>query len=161
MRIRPAVLLASIPQEVLDQCGPDSPYHKLVKKAKRSPGHDTEHREQVKLFEWAKANEVRHPSLAWLYAVPNWFGTRTARQGARAKAEGRKPGVPDVHFPVARGPYNGLVVELKAGTNQPTKEQKLWLNHFRAEGWLVDICYSFEEARDLILAYLSGNPPTR
>lgn len=145
----------------LSKCGPDSPLHALAKKRTRGPDRkDSEHLEQVKLFAWAKENETRHPLLFWLFAVPNWFGARTAKQGARAKAEGRKPGVVDVWFPVQRGRYVGLAIEMKAGTNTPTKEQKLWLQHLRKQGWLAEVCYSFEDARDLVLAYLSGKEPT-
>lgn len=152
---------ALITPDMLAKCGPDSPLHAIAKRRGRGPDRkDGEHVEQVKLFEWAKANEIRYPALTWLFAVPNWFGARTAKQGARAKAEGRKPGVLDVWFPVRRGTYVGLVVEMKFGKNTLSREQMLWLNHLRNEGWLVEVCYSFEEARDLILAYLSGSRPT-
>jgi hypothetical protein len=148
-----AELAQIVPPEKL---GPNSPLRDGIA---RKHGRPLEHAEQVKLFAWANENTERYPALAWLFAVPNWFGVKTPIQGARAKAEGRKAGVPDVLFPVRRGPYVGLAVEMKSPGRTPTREQKLWLNQFKTQGWLTDVCYSFEEARDLLLAYLSGSPP--
>lgn len=136
--------------------GQDSPLHKLMPKRRAS---DREHQEQVKLFQWAEKTANAHPALTFLFAVPNWFGVRTAKQGARAKAEGRKRGVPDVWFPVARGGYHGLVIEMKAGENSPTADQRRWLSFLRTAGWRTWIAYSAEEAQSVILNYLAGSPP--
>jgi hypothetical protein len=134
--------------------GPNSPLHALMR---RKPRRDLEHQEQVALFEWAADNEAKYPELKWMFAVPNWIGTRTKKHGARLKAEGRKPGVPDIWLPVTRGDRNGLVIELKAGANRPTAEQKAWLAHLRADGWLVMVCWSSAVAIQTITAYLRGD----
>lgn len=152
-----AIPLASID---LSKCGPQSPLHALAKKRTRGPSKQLERKAQTALIAWATDNTQRYPALAWLFAVPNWFGIRTEIQGARAKAEGRKKGVPDLLLPVARGPYVGLAIEMKSPGRSPTGEQKVWLNHFKAQGWLTDVCFTFEEARDTLLAYLSGKEST-
>lgn len=131
--------------------GPNSPLLKV--KARRG---NPEHNEQVKLFAWAAENELRIPALAWLFAVPNWFGVKTPIQGARAKAEGRKKGVPDALLPEARGPYRGLAIEMKAPGRSPTHEQRQWLAHFTKQNWHACICYSADEAISVILDYLDG-----
>lgn len=158
---RPALDRSALLAIDVSKLGPDSPLRDVIAKVERrkNPSRDLEHLSQVRLIEWVHENEQRYPALAWLFAVPNWFGTRTARQGARAKAEGRRAGVPDILFPVRRGSYVGLAIEMKAGKNTPSREQRLWLAHLAKQGWLTDVCYSFEEARDLILAYLSGDAP--
>lgn len=160
MSPRPAMDRSALLAIDRSKLGPDSPLHAIIARAARqkNPSRDIEHLNQVRLMDWVRDNEQKYPSLAFLFAVPNWFGTRTARHGARAKAEGRKPGVPDILFPVRRGNYIGLAIEMKAGRNVPTKEQRLWLAHLAKQGWLTDVCYSFEEARDILVAYLSGNP---
>jgi hypothetical protein len=132
--------------------GPDSPLRQLVR---RAPRRDLEHQEQVKVFEWAAEHEAEIPDLRWLFAVPNWIGVRTAKHGARLKAEGRKPGVPDMILPVRRGIYPGMVIELKIKGNRPSAEQQQWIQHFIREGWRVSVAYGAEEAVRRIREYLS------
>jgi hypothetical protein len=137
--------------------GPDSPLRPILRRLRgaRQPRRDLEHLMQVQVIDWAREHETQYPALAWLYAVPN--GARlTIAVAKRMKAEGMRPGVPDLMLPERRGSYVGLAIELKAGRNTPTRDQKLWLNHLKSQGWLTDVCYSFAWARDLILAYLSG-----
>jgi hypothetical protein len=117
---------------------------------------------QVQVIDWAREHATQYPALAWLYAVAN--GARLTRAVAkRMKAEGMRPGVPDLMLPERRGAYVGLAIEMKSPRHYPTREQRLWLTHLQKAGWLTDVCYSFEEARDLLLAYLSGTatPPPR
>jgi len=75
------------------------------------------------------------------------------------RAEGAKAGVPDLSLPVARGGWFGLFIEMKFGRNKTTPAQDWWIEKLRGQRYRVAVCYSFEEARDLILAYLS-KPPT-
>lgn len=136
--------------------GPNSPLLALMR---RAPRRDIEHQEQVRVFEWALDNETRYPDLRWLFAVPNFagrLGRKTAKQGARLKAEGRKPGVPDMILPVARRHYRGFVIELKAGKNRPTKEQEEWLAHFVSQNWLAIVVYSADSAISALTAYLDA-----
>jgi hypothetical protein len=133
--------------------GPNSPLLALMR---RKPRRDLEHQSQVALFEWAAENEAKYPDLRWLFAVPNWIGTRTKKHGARLKAEGRKPGVLDVWLPVKRGEFPGLVIELKVGNNRPTAEQKEWIEHLKAQGWCVLVAWSSDDAIQWIIAYLAG-----
>lgn len=115
-----------------------------------------EHDEQVILFAWAALAERQYPELRWLFAVPNWIGTRTEKHGAYLKAEGRKAGVPDVWLPIPRPPYHGCVIEMKAGRNQPSDAQREWLVALEAAGWCVHVCYGWEAARNVLLDYLAG-----
>jgi hypothetical protein len=79
------------------ELGPESPLQpeKPSRKGQKQKPHrttrDLEHREQVQLFAWAEQAVATIPQLALLYAIPNWFGTQTVIQGARAKAEGYLP----------------------------------------------------------------------
>lgn len=151
-------------REVLDaidpaKLGPDSPLHQLLTKKRRAPSNDLEHQEQIKLFTWAAENEATHPQLALLFAVPNFagrLGKWTAKHGGRLKAEGRKPGVPDVWLPVARRGCHGLVIEMKAGKKKPTLAQLVWLDRLACEGWCAVVAYSAEQAIGMILRYLNN-----
>ncbi len=113
----------------------------------------TEHSEQVALFEWAKANESRHLQLGLMFAIPNG-GKRHIGTGRKLKAEGVKSGVPDIFLGVPRNGKHGLFIELKVGKNKPSKNQLWWIHSLRAEGYAVEVCYGFEEARDAIIDFL-------
>ena len=141
--------------------GPDSSLRDITSRARRRGEHD----EQVKLFAWAAENESRIPELRWLFAIPNWFGVGTKASGGKAKAEGRKPGVLDVWWPLLRpkpgyeshiGHYSGLVIEMKYGKNTLSTDQRDWQRWLESQGWVVEVCYTFERARDVVLAYYQG-----
>ncbi len=111
--------------------------------------------EQSALFGWA----ALYPQCRLLYAVPNG-GYRKPREAARMKRQGTRAGVPDICLPVARGGFHGLYIEMKRpivkGEAKPvvSKEQAQWLKDLRAEGYCAEVCYGFNDARDLIENYL-------
>ena len=115
----------------------------------------SESEEQRLLFEWAALMEGRHPDLKLLYAVPNG-GKRHIKTAIALKAEGVKPGVPDLCLPVARQGYHGLYIEMKSAKGRTSETQDWWLKELNEQLFLARVCRSFEEARDLILDYLNG-----
>lgn len=88
-----------------------------------------------------------------MYHIPN-EGKRSRIAGARLKAQGLKSGVPDVCLPTAHGGYIGLYIEMKVKPNKPTENQKQWLRKLREQGHLTAVCYSWEEAKQLIERYI-------
>ena len=115
----------------------------------------TESQEMILLFGWSAAMSKGIPELESMYHVPN-EGKRKPWTGARMKAEGLKKGVPDICLPVPRNGYHGLYIEMKSAGGKLRKEQKEWLERLGRNGYLAVTCHGFEEARDLILAYLQG-----
>lgn len=109
----------------------------------------TERDEQAALFDWAEWQGNITPELKLLYAIPNG----QYRPG-QAMEPGLKAGVPDICLPVARGGYHSLYVELKVGSNSPSKEQKRWITSLRKAGHRVDVCWGYEAAKETILDYL-------
>lgn len=118
-----------------------------------------EHHEQVRVFNWARdeldRDPPRYPELEMLFAVPNG-GWRNKGTAVRLKLEGVKRGVPDIWFPVMRGGYCGLVIELKTDTGRVKPEQKKWLELLAAQGWKAVVCRGAAETINTILWYLSG-----
>ena len=114
----------------------------------------TEHDEQAHLFAWAAMAQGTHPELALLFAIPNG-GQRHPAVAAQLKAEGVKPGVPDVFLPVARGKFHGLFIEMKVRPNKPTAEQAQWIEVLRYYGYSAVVCYGAQEAINAIKAYLT------
>lgn len=121
-------------------------------------------------------------ALELLHAIPNGDqrgdGTKKGAQiaGNRLKREGLREGVPDTSMPYpvfiyvegVRDPmgtrYHGLYIEMKRPdlkrANDPLHgckpEQKDWIARLRNVGYRVEVCYTWEEARDVILSYLNA-----
>ena len=117
-----------------------------------------EENEQAALFRWASYAQTQYEELKLMYHVPN-EGKRSAVTGARMKQAGLKSGVPDVCLPTAHGGYIGLYIEMKVKPNKPTENQKQWLRALREAGHFTAVCYTWEEAKNLIEEYL-GLPLT-
>ena len=118
----------------------------------------TEHQEQAMLITWARHTESHWPELALLHAVPNG-GWRHKATAGRLKAEGLKPGVPDLCLPVARHGYHGLYLEMKSKKGRLRPEQKWWLVRLNAQGYHAVVCKGFASAVDVITEYLGDKEP--
>lgn len=120
----------------------------------------TEAQEQTWLFQWAAGMaRLKWPELDLMHHIPNG-GSRNRIEAARLKGQGVKAGIPDVCLPVPRGPYSGLYIEMKrkyGGTVSP--EQKVRINQLRLQGYRVDVCHGFQDAADIIEAYMEGRLP--
>lgn len=114
----------------------------------------TEHDHQRTLIEWTAANRQAHPELRLLFAIPNG-GQRSKAAAGKLKAEGVKAGVPDLFLPVARWGFSGLFLEMKAGEGKPTKNQKRWLADLFREGYAWAICWTWEQAAQTLVEYLT------
>lgn len=126
---------------------------------------DSEHSHQTALFAWAALSMGKYPQLRWMFAIPNG-GLRDMRTAVNLKAEGVKAGVPDVMLPCASASefkvrYAGCFIEMKKEMYRNHKnggcsdEQIEWIVKLR-EIYYVTICYSWEEAKDVLINYLEG-----
>jgi hypothetical protein len=113
----------------------------------------SEHEEQKRLIRMCAAAEDRWPELALLYAIPNG-GQRSRATAGKLRAEGVRPGVPDLCLPVSRGGFHGLYIELKTKRNRPTPEQTAWLDALEAGGYAVRVCWGADAAWSVIAGYL-------
>lgn len=113
-----------------------------------------EAQEQEAIFIWAELQKQKHPELDLLYAIPNG-GSRHKLEAYNLKKQGVRAGVPDICLPVGRGNYISLYIEMKVKPNKPSDNQKLWIEKLRKYGNKVEVCYSWEEAKNEIIKYLS------
>lgn len=125
----------------------------------------SEHDEQAALIDWANAHIGKWPELDWLYAVINGIplpGSNLTRYRIinHMKAEGMKPGVSDLCLPCARGGYFGLYLEMKKKGGKVREGQGEFLAFVSAQGYFDAVCYSTEEAIEVLTHYLS-QPPTK
>tara|TARA_R110000868_G_C10928726_1_gene766205 strand:- start:1816 stop:2208 length:393 start_codon:yes stop_codon:yes gene_type:complete len=98
----------------------------------------SEHLEQVRLVSWFRKT---YPDTR-IFAVPNG-GARSGLQGAKLKAEGVSPGIPDLFVPAW-----GLWVEMKrskGGTLSP--DQKDWIAYLDDCGYQCIVGWGFEDAK--------------
>ena len=116
--------------------------------------NDTEHKSQCAVIKWAVLSQGRFPALKRLFAIPNG-GHRDIRVAARLKAEGVRPGVPDLMLPVPRGEYHGLFIEMKAKPNKLTELQEAECAALEASGYCVRVCFSSAEAIQSIEHYIT------
>lgn len=123
---------------------------------RRAPRRSPEFDEQAALIAWCRipANIARYPGLDLISASLNGVKLSKAQAG-KAKAAGMLAGEHDLRIPVPRGEFIGISVEMKAGRNKPTTEQLWYGSRLQEEGWKVVYAWSWIEARDAIVAYLS------
>jgi len=120
--------------------------------------HEEAH--QVALFQWVERVRARYPLLKLLHAIPNG-GLRSKATAGKLKAQGVKPGVPDLCLPVARWGYHGLYIELKkpatkgsrAGVTSP--DQREWIRELREQGYRVEVAFGWEQAAEFLQGYLA------
>lgn len=111
--------------------------------------------EQQKLISWV---DVFHMDKSpYLFAVPNG-GSRHPVEAARLKAEGVRPGVPDLFFYQARGGYFGMFIEMKrrkGAKSVVTGGQEGFMKRARVQGYLCVVAWGCEEAKEALLGYWS------
>ena len=117
--------------------------------------------EQQKLFTWWRLEGCKTYGLpsCVLFAIPNG-GRRDAVTGARLKAEGVHPGIPDIFLAVSDQLHHGLFIELKrpkapgVRAGSPSKAQREVMQALTARGYCCKVAYGADEARQVIEWYL-------
>ena len=115
------------------------------------------------VVEWAGIMTRVYPSLCLLFAIPNggYALAGDARQramvAAKLRAEGMRPGVPDMCLPVARAGFSSLFIEHKSEEGTVKPEQQGWHDRLREFGNKVVLSRSFDESRRAIIEYLESN----
>ena len=104
--------------------------------------------EQCKVIQYC---ELRHIPI---FHIPNG-GSRNKIEAANLKKQGVRAGVPDLFIPVPRWSYHGMFIEMKAGKNKTTLNQKKWLKLLAENGYIAHVCYGFDDARALIDWYFN------
>ena len=129
----------------------------------------TEHGHQAAIFQWiAIEGKSWNELLALLFAIPNG-GERSQSVAASLKAEGVRPGVPDMCLPVAcnRGgsigrPYHGLWVEIKRPGLEGrmlggrSEQQRDWHVSLIGQGYACATAYGWQAACWVLKLYLEG-----
>ncbi len=125
----------------------------------------TEDGAQQAVFCWAASMCGQYPQLKWMHSIPNG-GSRHIAEATKMVAAGLRGGVWDIFLPSAGGGkdawHSGLYVEMKEEKRRKVKygglsvEQIEFGEYARNAGYFCAVCYTWEEARDIILKYLEG-----
>ena len=113
----------------------------------------SEAQEQKAVIEWCSWNSDRFEELKWIFHCPN-EAKRSKITGAELKRLGMRAGVPDLLLLSPKGKYIGLAIEMKYGKNKCNIEQVKWLDWLYKQGYMCKICYSSDEAIEVIKEYL-------
>lgn len=125
--------------------------------------------EGIEAAKSSHCNRVLFPELKWLHHIPNG-GSRgddersRAIRGGQLKAQGVRTGVADLCLPVRRGQWSGLYIEMKKPSEKPKREgskggvsdeQAEFGKFVQAQGFGWCVCYSWQDAAEVIEKYLS------
>lgn len=118
--------------------------------------------EQQRLIKWAHWITWDGINLGdHLFAIPNG-GSRAKHarnvsiEAVRMKAEGVRPGVPDLMLAVPANGWHGLFIEMKRASKSKSRvsaPQYEWCQRLADRGYKVIIAYGFEAAKKGISEY--------
>lgn len=117
--------------------------------------------EQAALFCWATDHVETYPQLKYLFAIPNG-GSRHIAEATKMVAGGVRSGVPDLMLPFAVNNSHGCFIELKIEKRRNqirggcSEEQIEWITALLALNYHCAVCYSWQDARDVLIKYLEG-----
>lgn len=147
--------------------GKRSPPKKKADGTPRRKPTQWEASDQERLMVWLagqrQCKTILAPVLDAIYHVPNG-GYRDFKTAGEMKKQGVKRGVSDLVLPIARGGYFGLYIEFKATRphNAPLDEcQRDWLHRVESEGYAATLAVGKEEAKEILLNYMSLPPTIR
>lgn len=111
-----------------------------------------ESQHQRALFDWIRTQEKRDHRYSKIFAIPNG-AKRDKITASNLKREGVLSGVWDIFIPIPRGALGGLFIEMKAGKNKLTDNQKRFKEGLD-NSYSFEVCYSWIEAKEVIQEWL-------
>ena len=144
--------LAENPESYL----PALPKPRIKRPVDGLPPKASEHDEQKAVIDWwRKAHGTYQlPELA-LFSVPNGsFLGSSYFSAAKLKSEGLRRGALDLILAKPNRKYHGLFIEMKAGDNTASEDQKAFIAYLNGAGYLACVHWGAESAIEEIKSYL-------
>lgn len=108
---------------------------------------------QEALIKWAGLTVINGCRVGdYLVHVPN-EGKRGPIAASEFKRAGGRARYPDLILDLPSDKWHGLRIEMKAKAGKPTGTQLEWIERLRGVGYRAEVCYGFDEARQLIIRY--------
>lgn len=116
-----------------------------------------EHKEQVNLIQWwTYTSKSFGIDENLLFAIPNG-GQRAIVVASKLKAEGVRPGIPDLLLAYPNNQYHGLFIEMKKQKGGVVSEyQKNCIKLLNDAGYHAIICHGWLDAKEAIEQYLNN-----
>src|SRR5579863_6530844 len=116
-----------------------------------------EEQSQVAFVTWFRYQYPRYRDLLTFASFGENIGPKRM---ARLKQMGLTPGYPDLAIYVPK-PYNlfwraGLFIEMKSKKGKPTPLQSSIHQLLREKCYIVEVAYSFEQAKMIVIDYLES-----
>lgn len=124
----------------------------LFLREKMAYKHGPEELEMFAFFDYCRLMSARDPKYSRCFHIPNENKSSIPRRVSLKRA-GLKKGVPDICYPVPNDKYNHLYIEMKVKPNKPSQEQLTVIRELLADGSYAVICWSAEEAIDILEKY--------
>ena len=105
--------------------------------------------QSIIFYDWIRFKKLDHIT----HHVANERKTHAA-SGDILKRKGVKAGVLDYFIMRASKGYHGLIIELKIKPNKPSEFQLKYIDDMNAEGYYALVCWSAEEAKQVVCDYL-------
>ena len=122
-------------------------------KRRRQPEYD----DQVRLFTFIDVLAELNPAFA-SDLLDVWSsssgGKRSKAAAGKMRAAGQRKGVPDIECMIPVGRFHGFFMEMKAGRNGLTGEQRERMERLAARGYSVAVARSWQEAGHRLCDYL-------
>lgn len=103
--------------------------------------------------DWVTSNQDQFPALKLIYHCPNGE-YRHIRTAVKLKRMLTRRGVPDLFWPLKRGSYPGLYLEIKAPNGKLSRYQLEFKIAVEKEGYLYRVAYSALQAKTILKNYL-------
>lgn len=97
---------------------------------------------------------LKYPGALYTHVANE--GKRTRFEQYKMKYLGTKAGIPDVMIFDPNETKNGLAIELKAGYNKPTENQKKWLKELKKKNWMAVWSNNLDECIEIIDKYFNN-----
>lgn len=110
------------------------------------------------IFWWRHAHATFGLPVFALFAIPNG-GLRDVVTAAKLKAEGLRPGIPDLMLAAPSKGAHGLYVEMKVGKNDTSDAQDEVIAYLRRQRYVCAVCWTAEDAIKVITDYLKVETP--
>lgn len=112
----------------------------------------SEHQIQSVLIDWVNYQWFGE----YLFAIPNGGG-RSIIEARKLKKEGVRSGIPDLFLSIPNYRYPGLYLEMKKPGGRLSENQVKYKALLTSVGYGVVVCYSYEQAREVIENYMDIN----
>lgn len=113
---------------------------------------------QIVCVRWFAMQYREYATL--LHHSPNG-GKRNAREAARFKEMGTRPGFPDLLLLHPNGNYHFLAIELKTDKGRQSHYQRQWQDMIEREGGMYVIIRSLQQFIDTVDTYMQPLQTTR